>query len=136
MNRRGVVLVYVMILIAITAYVSSLLLNATFSRRISSEVTVRSAHATSDLSSAEAVVTNCLATTQWAGAPAGTVGIQGLSCAGAPVGCLSGNLPGAPARPFAASLCGTIPPCRVRINVCRPNPDVDPASPTCPAPGC
>lgn len=127
MNRRGVVLVYVLILIAITAYVSSLLLNATFSRRISSEVTVRSARSTADLGTADARVTSCLAVAGWP---------NGLTCGGAPAGCLTGDLPGTPARPYRAVVCGATPPCRIRINVCTPNPEVDGASPTCPTPGC
>lgn len=127
MNRRGVVLVYVMILIAITAYVSSLLLNATFSRRISSQVTINSAHSTADLGAADARVTGCLADNNWP---------NGLTCGGAPAGCLTGDLPGTPARPYRAVVCGGSPPCRIRINVCRPNPEIDGPSPTCPTPNC
>lgn len=139
---RGVVLVYVLILIAITAYLSSMLLNSTFSRRISSQVTMNSGQTQSDLVAAESMVTSCFAAKLWPVSyncvnPPCIGWPYGMSCGDAPVECLSGTLPGLPERRYTTTVCaGIVPPCRIRINVCRRG-EADDAAATCPQPpGC
>lgn len=139
MNQRGVVLVYVLILVAITAYLAAMLLNATLSRRISSQVTTSSSQAQDDLQAAEAMVISCLADTNpTTSAP--DPWPNGLTCSGAPTACLSGTLAGTtPARGYSARVCDGVgagpalaPPCRIVIRVCRPSEDQNPAvAPVC-----
>lgn len=128
MNKdRGVVLVYVVMLITLTAYLAALMLNSTMSRKMSSKITADSTQAQADTGTAQAIMTSCLADSNWPSAD---------SCSAAPVGCLTGAVFGSPPATFRATLCAAPanPPCRFVINVCRVT--LNDANATCDPPTC